>query len=365
VSITIYSFYNNKGGVGKTTLCFNTASLYAENNPETQVLIIDMCPQANISEILLGGGEEGHNNNQKLQDYSSRKNIAGFIDWLLKGNSDFSKPQQSYKVPVNPDSSPKYNEHIPKNLSLIAGDSFLELLSTALNYAVINPGNIDAWKEFMTAIRRLCSYEYENVKKSYKNMVVFIDCNPSFSVYTQMALLSSDKLIIPIMADYSSLKGIKGLFMLLYGEDSSSVSKRYAKKYLTFNKQVEGGGLTPPLIHAFAFNSFTSKEGVVKAFDAVKKDIISFAYDQYKAYPNRFTSEDEYDKPTWSKRYIHEIKDFHTPGKVSSALGIPMYKLKANKYTMPNKDVVEISTKQIKESHENLNDFVRGAFDDV
>jgi chromosome partitioning protein len=49
-------------------------------------------------------------------------------------------------------------------------------------------------------------------------MTVFIDYNPSFSIYTQMALVSSDYLIIPVMADYSSLEGIKGIFMLLYGE---------------------------------------------------------------------------------------------------------------------------------------------------
>jgi cellulose biosynthesis protein BcsQ len=46
MSISIYAFYNNKGGVGKTTLCSNTATLYAEKKPKTQVLVIDMCPQA-------------------------------------------------------------------------------------------------------------------------------------------------------------------------------------------------------------------------------------------------------------------------------------------------------------------------------
>jgi cellulose biosynthesis protein BcsQ len=37
MSINIYAFYNNKGGVGKTTLCSNAATLYANNNPKTQV----------------------------------------------------------------------------------------------------------------------------------------------------------------------------------------------------------------------------------------------------------------------------------------------------------------------------------------
>lgn len=49
MSINIYAFYNNKGGVGKTTLCSNASTLYAKTNPNTQVLVIDMCPQANTA----------------------------------------------------------------------------------------------------------------------------------------------------------------------------------------------------------------------------------------------------------------------------------------------------------------------------
>lgn len=81
MSINIYAFYNNKGGVGKTTLCSQAAALYAYQHPETQVLVIDLCPQANISQFLLGGGKKGYENNQLLQSIQTRKNIVGFVDW--------------------------------------------------------------------------------------------------------------------------------------------------------------------------------------------------------------------------------------------------------------------------------------------
>ena len=84
MDIEIYAFYNNKGGVGKTTLCSNAATVYAKDNPDTQVLVIDMCPQANVSQFLLGGGKQGYSINQRIQSSASRKNIVGFIDWLLK-----------------------------------------------------------------------------------------------------------------------------------------------------------------------------------------------------------------------------------------------------------------------------------------
>src|SRR5690242_10202215 len=50
-----YAFWNNKGGVGKSFLCFITASEYAHRHPECDVYVLDLCPQANVSETLLGG----------------------------------------------------------------------------------------------------------------------------------------------------------------------------------------------------------------------------------------------------------------------------------------------------------------------
>lgn len=44
--MAIYSFWNNKGGVGKSFLCFITASEYAFRHPESDVYVLDLCPQA-------------------------------------------------------------------------------------------------------------------------------------------------------------------------------------------------------------------------------------------------------------------------------------------------------------------------------
>ena len=54
-----YAIWNNKGGVGKSTITFHVASLYAETHPDVDVLVVDMCPQANASMMLLGGGTAG------------------------------------------------------------------------------------------------------------------------------------------------------------------------------------------------------------------------------------------------------------------------------------------------------------------
>ena len=56
---TSYVIWNNKGGVGKSTITFHIASVYAESNPERDVLVVDMCPEANVSQMLMGGGKSG------------------------------------------------------------------------------------------------------------------------------------------------------------------------------------------------------------------------------------------------------------------------------------------------------------------
>jgi chromosome partitioning protein len=338
MSITIYCFYNNKGGVGKTTLCQNAASLYAEKHPQTHVLVIDMCPQANISQFLLGGGHTGYKVNQTLQTAASRKNVVGFVDWLIRGNSGFSSLKSTYSTQVS-----KHNTSIPENLHLIAGDNFLESLSLALNYAVINPGNTRAWEEYMTSIRRLC--EHEHSISEYKKTVVFIDCNPSFSVYTQMALLSSDRLVIPMMADFTSIEGIKGIFAMLYGKYPSQAMQRYAQNVITFTRQVENFTLTLPKIYEFAFNNYTVKAGIATAFQSLRSELAEFCYKQFVDFPELFaaTNVPVDSLSAWNEMFVSDVKDFHSAGKVSATLGIPLHRLPYQQnYDMPDGTTVKI-----------------------
>lgn len=74
-----YSIWNNKGGVGKTFLCFIVAAEYAEQHPERQVVVVDMCPQANVSEIMLGGNGAGADELDKLLGASPRMSVGGYF----------------------------------------------------------------------------------------------------------------------------------------------------------------------------------------------------------------------------------------------------------------------------------------------
>lgn len=354
MSVQVFSFYNNKGGVGKTTLCTNVAARYAEQNPATQVLVVDMCPQANTSQFFLGGGQIGHGKNQEIQAHATRKNIVGFVDWLLKGNTGFSSVKSRFGIRVAP-----HNEHIPENIYLIAGDSFLESLSLALNYAVINPANISAWKEYMTALRRLS--ELEQIEEEYEDLVVFIDCNPSFSIYTQMALLSSDYLFVPMMADYSSAEGISSLFTMLYGVYPTSALEKYAQNILTFKSQVERFKLDLPQIWEFVFNNYTTNRGVATAYESIRSDLAQMCYDHYSRHKKLFATSHNpvHNLTEWEHVYMSQVKDFHTAGKISSSLGIPMYKLpERTSYTMPDNTRVIVKEERYREALDEIDAIV-------
>lgn len=65
--MTSYALWNNKGGVGKSFLCFVASCEYAQTHPETDVYVIDLCPQGNVSETLLGGQQSGSKISQNLR----------------------------------------------------------------------------------------------------------------------------------------------------------------------------------------------------------------------------------------------------------------------------------------------------------
>ena len=49
-----YAIWNNRGGSGKTNITYHLAIKYAYRNPDKTVLVVDMCPQTDLSHAFLG-----------------------------------------------------------------------------------------------------------------------------------------------------------------------------------------------------------------------------------------------------------------------------------------------------------------------
>ena len=80
---TVYGYWNNKGGTGKTSLCFQSLTTYAHKHPKERILAIDVCP-ANLSELLYGGLTNGGSEVLLArQAEGNRRTIGGYFELRL------------------------------------------------------------------------------------------------------------------------------------------------------------------------------------------------------------------------------------------------------------------------------------------
>lgn len=103
-----------------------------------------------------------------------------------------------------------FNKNIPENLFLVVGDEQLETQSSRVSRALLTGPN-DAWIRVHAWISDLIA----DIRKSWNvpDSTVFIDCNPSFSIYTELAMAAADRLIIPFSADGSSKRAVRAVLI--------------------------------------------------------------------------------------------------------------------------------------------------------
>ena len=307
-----YAFWNNKGGTGKTSLAFQAVCRYAELHPDQKILALDVCPQANLSELFLGGlTNNGGKNLLKRQGLTTRCSIGGYFETRLP--SPYNVPNfDPYDYITTPS---QYNATIPENIDLVCGDPLLELQSNAINTLSNTqiPGT-DTW----IAVVDWISDFINKVQDKYDHM--FFDCNPSFSIYTQIALASIDRLILPVMADDSSRRAVQNALSLVYGLHLPSPI--YANH--AFHSKLTADNRPLPKVHLIAKNRITQYMGPASAYAAVltaiDKDIRKLIKDKH----NYFTFK-KIDLGTV------EIRDFQTTGVVAFAKGYPISKLLSGK----------------------------------
>ncbi|ANW49675.1 MULTISPECIES: ParA family protein [Burkholderia] len=303
-----YAFWNNKGGTGKTSLAFQAIAGYAEAHPQRRVLAVDMCPQANLSELMLGGlNNRGSERLLQLQHQAPRCTIGGYFQARLP--APYSMPA------INPADfitrACQHNASIPSNIHLVCGDPLLELQSNAVNTLANNqiPGT-NAWIrviDWLNDFLSLVSDDYDTV---------FIDCNPSFSMYTQIALSSVQRLVLPVMADDSSRRALQNAFSLVYGlQLPSAIYAAYA-----FGTKLTNEGRQLPKVHLIAKNRLTQYMGAASAYSAVLAAIDGDVGQLLRTNPDIFDFADP------GAGFV-EVRDFQTTGVVAFAKGLPFSQL--------------------------------------
>jgi hypothetical protein len=154
-----------------------------------------------------------------------------------------------------------------------------------------------------------------------RDTMFVIDCNPSFAIYTQLALAAADFVVVPFTADDSSRRAVENVVALLYGIGDAHTAA-YAR--ISFAKRAKEEGVEVPKLHTFVSNRQTLYEGrPSKAFEAVSKVIKKTVDDIYSKHRNIFA--DPRQEP--SEGFL-EVPDYHSASIVAAMTGTPLHALK-------------------------------------
>lgn len=348
--MAIYAVWNNKGGVGKSYLTFQLASEYARQNRDKKVLVIDLCPQANSSSMLLGGMINGENELNKIHSATQRKTISGYIEDRIRSPYIPTNTGANYLTKVS-----SHNNKIPDNVYLVTGDEQLELQASRVVSASF-PGPHDAWRTVHLWINDLIS----DICNSWDNAetCIFIDCNPSFSIYTELALTAAERLLIPFSADGSSKRAVKAVLSLVYGERRHQ-NEPQSDFYLNTNRY----SMSHPQIYMYIGNRLTQmNSSSASAFKTVVSEIGDEIWKVWQTKPNIFCihpngASTPNNKKLFRSMFQYEVNDANTASVVSGASGIPIATLTAGTKSVAGRNI-RVNQSQLDKQVPNIVDLV-------
>ena len=179
--------FNQKGGVGKSSITVNLAAISAQQGYRT--LVIDLDPQSNSSQYILGGS---HSNTQALPSFSP--NIYDFFDEVANTNQPKGLIGSAIGSILN--SKPKGLEAVIHqspftHLAVIPSSDQLG----SLEHALESKHKIYKLRDALTKL-----------KSSYDR--IYIDTPPAFNFFTLSALIAADRVLIPFDCDVFSHRAL-------------------------------------------------------------------------------------------------------------------------------------------------------------
>lgn len=230
----IVSVFNNKGGVGKSTICWNLAD--SLGNKGKSVLLIDFDPQCNLSLAMLG--ESIFINTLPTQNTPYGTTIRSFLQRFLQstGGEEIFLHQA---------------EHTNSNVHLVAGDFWMNVYADTLNVGgdLLSGTGLSRY----VALRQIIKKATDKLGKDFD--YVLVDLPPSFGALVRASFYSSDYYVVPCTSDNFSVYcvGLIGQMVPAFTKDWENGLSRFKDTNPQFS---DFDNLGKPVFAGWVFNGF-------------------------------------------------------------------------------------------------------------
>lgn len=189
------ALFNHKGGVSKTTTCFNLGWMLAEKGKK--VLLVDCDPQCNLTGMTLGF--KGEDELKTVYEAEGVRNIRDGLAPAFESRPELLKPVICEEVPGQP------------NMYLLPGHLGLAEYEVTLGIAQELTGSLVTLQNLPGSLR----YLFDITADSIGADIVIVDMSPSLGSVNQNLLMTSDFFIVPMTPDYYSVMATDSLASVL------------------------------------------------------------------------------------------------------------------------------------------------------
>lgn len=217
MTIKTITFFNNKGGVGKTSLAYHVSWMLQELG--NTVLSVDLDPQANLTGMFMDEETLEKTMEQNQSIYSALKP-------LMEGTGDIKSP---------------YIFTPTERLGLLPGD--LKLSRVEEEFSDTWPKCLDENQRAFrvtTAFRRVIDSATQSIPANW----AVIDMGPNLGAINRAILIASDYVVFPLGPDLFSYQGLKNVGEVL-NQWRKDWQERKKKKPESLNLTLPAGNMTP------------------------------------------------------------------------------------------------------------------------
>lgn len=291
-----YAVSNFRGGIGKSTISFNLAYEVSATDP---TLVLDLCPQRNMTQSLLGEDLSGYD--ATIYDaLLAEVTGTGDIDYddlvvrVVAGNNSFLGRER------------KRSFVIPGSQELFLFPSLL--YSQLAQYSQLSGTRAKAPSaRVLNAVSKITSEAMEKTKASK----VLVDTSPFFGGATHLAWCAADALVIPVRVDQHSIEAFRLTLEMLADPGS---------EFHRFNSQA--GINNVPRVHAVAMTHCGWSRQNKNRPDSSTQHFLQAALDIANKHADLFSEDDPAD-------CFYLLDDFLSSGRISGKQRIPLAKLEA------------------------------------